>query len=233
MKEEYLLTGELEPTNEPYAIAKIAAIKMCRYFNEQYGTDFISVMPTNLYGPNDNFNLEKSHVMPALIRKMILGRALMDQDMDFVRTDLRKRSVGFGLDERIENADDDRLREILAEAGIFGRYINIWGSGKVSREFLYVDDMADACAYLMENCGFHEIGEFVNIGTGRDLTIQELAELIKDITDYPGALRFDATKPDGTPRKLLDVTRLNTLGWEYKTSLREGISKVVDNYYAE
>jgi GDP-L-fucose synthase len=230
MKEEYLLTGELEPTNEPYAIAKIAAIKLCRYFNEQYGTDFISVMPTNLYGPNDNFDLEKSHVMPALIRKMILGRALMDNDMRFIRRDIASRPVGFGLDEKIADAGDDAIRGILAEAGIFERYINIWGSGKVKREFLFVEDLADACVYLMQNCGFPDIGEFVNIGTGEDLTIKELAELIKGITGYEGELRFDATKPDGTPRKLLDVSRLNSLGWEYKTSLRNGISTVVENY---
>ena len=183
MKEEYLLTGLLESTNEPYAIAKISAIKLCRYYNEQYGTNFVSVMPTNLYGPNDNFDLETAHVLPALIRK-------------------------------------------YHEAKIsHQKSVTLWGSGKPYREFLYVDDLADACIFIMGKYNFNDIGEFVNIGTGKDLTIKELAELVKRIVGYEGDILQDLTKPDGTPKKLLDVSRIRALGWSAKTSLEVGIRK--------
>lgn len=188
MKEEYLLTGVLESTNEPYAIAKIAAIKLCRYYNEQYGTNFISVMPTNLYGPNDNFDLETSHVLPALIRKF--------------------------HEAKIERRDA----------------VVLWGTGKPMREFLYVDDLADACVFLMNKCDSGDIGEFVNIGTGVDITIADLAQLIKRITGFDGAVRHDHTKPDGTPRKLLDISKIRSLGWEPKTSLEDGIKKTYAYY---
>jgi len=182
MREEYLLTGLLEPTNEPYAIAKISAIKMCRYFNEQYGTNFISVMPTNLYGPNDNFNLETSHVLPALIRK-------------------------------------------IHEAKIHGGPVTLWGDGSPKREFLYSDDLAEAVVFLMEKYSYKDIGEFVNIGTGKDLTIKELALLIARVVGYEGEFRWDTGKPNGTPQKLLDVSRINALGWKAKTSLEEGLKR--------
>ena len=178
IKEEYLLTGPLEPTNEPYAIAKITGIKLCETYRQQYGANFISVMPTNLYGKNDNYHPENSHVLPALIR-------------------------------RFHEAKMQGLQEVL-----------IWGSGTPQREFLFADDLADACIFLMEN--YHE-KEIINIGCGADITIKELAILIKEITGYEGNLVFDTTKPDGTPRKLLDVTKLNNLGWHYNTELREGI----------
>lgn len=183
MKEEYLLTGELEPTNEPYAIAKIAGIKMCQAYNKQYGTNFISVMPTNLYGPNDNFDLDSSHVLPALIRKF--------------------------HEAKIKNKPE----------------VEIWGTGEPKREFLYVDDLADACIFLMGSYDYQDIGSHVNIGTGEDLTIKELAEMIKDIVGFNGTLVFDITKPDGTPRKLLDVSRLRAMGWQAKTPLKDGIRK--------
>lgn len=179
MKEEYLLTGLLEPTNEPYAISKIAGIKMCQAYNRQYGTNFISVMPTNLYGPGDNFDLETSHVLPALIRK-------------------------------------------FHEAKLSGKPVTLWGSGGPRREFLHVDDMADACLFLMNH---YDSSEIINIGTGKDITIRELADLIKDVTGFKGEIKYDQTRPDGTPRKLLDVTRINSLGWQAKTDLREGIEK--------
>ncbi|KKK87850.1 hypothetical protein LCGC14_2749100, partial [marine sediment metagenome] len=182
MKEDYLLTGLLEPTNEPYAIAKISAIKMCKYFNEQYGTDFISVMPTNLYGPNDNFNLETSHVLPVLIRK-------------------------------------------IHEAKEKGTSVTLWGDGSPKREFLYSDDLAKAVIFLIENYTHDAIGEFVNIGTGIDLTIKELAEKIASIIGYSGEFVCDTRKPNGTPQKLLDVSRINSLGWKEKTSLKEGLQK--------
>jgi GDP-L-fucose synthase len=188
LKEEYFLTGALEPTNEPYAIAKIASIKLCRYYNEQFGTNFISVMPTNLYGPNDNFDLETSHVLPALIRK-------------------------------------------FHEANVQGSpAVTIWGSGSPYREFLYVDDLADACLFLMERYDYRDIGEFINIGTGRDLTIRELALMVKDIVGYQGQIEYDRSKPDGTPKKLLDVTRMHSLGWEDRTGLDEGIRKTYEFY---
>jgi GDP-L-fucose synthase len=181
MKEEDLLTGLLEPTNEPYAVAKIAAIKLCRYYNEQYGTNFISVMPTNLYGPEDNFDLETSHVLPALIRK-------------------------------------------FHEAKTSGRgSVVLWGSGEPFREFLYVDDLADACLFLMQKYDFNEIGEFVNIGTGQDIRIRDLASIIQHVVGFTGEIKLDRTKPDGTPKKLLDVKRLQKLGWHASTSLRKGI----------
>ncbi|HRD56465.1 MAG TPA: GDP-L-fucose synthase [Ferruginibacter sp.] len=183
LKENYLLTGELEPTNEPYAIAKIAGIKLCDAFRSQYGCNYISAMPTNLYGPNDNYDLNNSHVLPALIRKF--------------------------HEAKQNNAAT----------------VSIWGSGKPMREFLHVDDMADACVFLMNT--YNEEG-LVNVGTGTDISIKDLALLIKDIVGYPGELVFDASKPDGTLRKLMDVSKLNTLGWQYRIPLKEGIEQVYD-----
>jgi len=183
IKEEYLLTGLLEKTNEAYAIAKIAGLKMCQYFNRQYGTNYISVMPTNLYGPNDNFDLETSHVLPALIRKF--------------------------HEAKIDNKP----------------YVEVWGTGTPRREFLHVDDLADAVIYLMNN---YDENEPLNIGTGKDITIKELAGLIKEIVGYEGEIKFDTTKPDGTPRKLLDVSRLHNAGWEHKITLREGIENTYE-----
>ncbi|MBL0181152.1 MAG: GDP-L-fucose synthase [Chitinophagaceae bacterium] len=179
IKEEYLLTGPLEYTNEPYAIAKIAGIKLCESYRDQYGANFISVMPTNLYGINDNYHPENSHVLPALIR-------------------------------RFHEAKVSGLEEVV-----------IWGSGSPKREFLFADDLADACLFLMEEYSSKEI---VNIGCGDDLSIKELAEMVKEVTGYTGNLAFDTSKPDGTPRKLLDVSKINALGWRYKTSLKEGMN---------
>lgn len=188
MKEEYLLTGALEPTNEPYAIAKIAAIKLCRYYNEQYGTNFISVMPTNLYGPNDNFDLETSHVLPALIRKFHEAKTSSKP------------------------------------------YVTLWGSGRPYREFLYVDDLADACTLLMEKHDYRDIGEFINIGTGTEISIEDLALMVKRIIGYEGDIRHDASKPDGTIRKFLDVSRYSELGWRHKVDLEAGIKKTYQWY---
>lgn len=181
LKESYLLTSELEPTNEPYAIAKIAGIKMCKAYNKQYGTNFISVMPTNLYGPNDNFNLETSHVLPALMRKIYEAKANKSPD------------------------------------------VTIWGTGAPLREFLYVDDLADACVYLMQNFEYEDIGEFVNIGTGNDITIHELAKILCSVIGYEGQIAFDHSKPDGTPKKVTDVSIINKLGWQAKIDLKTGI----------
>ncbi|WP_209975905.1 GDP-L-fucose synthase [Paenibacillus eucommiae] len=180
LKEEYLLTGELEPTNEPYAVAKIAGIKLCQAYNRQYGTRFISVMPTNLYGRNDNYDLQHSHVLPALLRKFHEAK---EQGLPFVE---------------------------------------IWGSGEPRREFLYVDDLANACLFLMEH---YESSEIINIGLGEDIAIHELADRIRQVVGYEGAIRYDASKPDGTPRKLVDVSKINGLGWKAVTSLDEGLQQ--------
>ena len=183
IKEEYLLTGSLEPTNEAYAIAKIAGLKMCQFYKQQYGCNFISAMPTNLFGVNDNFNLENSHVLPALLRKFIEAKQNNKQE------------------------------------------VTIWGSGTPKREFLFVDDLAEACLFLMEN---YNGNETVNIGTGEDVSIKELAETIMKIVGFEGNLIFDASKPDGAPRKLLNVSKINTLGWKHQTNLEEGIQKTLN-----
>ena len=185
IKEEYLLTGSLEPTNDAYAIAKIAGIKMCQSFNQQYGTNFISVMPTNLYGYNDNYDLNNSHVLPAMIRKF--------------------------HEAKLNNSDK----------------VEIWGDGSPMREFLFVDDLAEACLHLMDN---YNDSEIVNIGTGEDITIKDLAYLVKEVVGFEGDIYFNTEMPNGTPRKLLDVSKLNELGWKYKTNLREGIEKTYINY---
>ena len=186
MKEDYLLSGYLEPTNEPYAIAKIAGIKMCQAYNRQYGANFISVMPTNLYGPNDNFDIQNAHVLAALIRK-------------------------------------------FHEAKVAGqKEVVVWGTGSPRREFLYVDDLADACIFLMNN--YNNSPEIINIGVGKDISIRELALMVKEIVDYNGEIVFDTSKPDGTPRKLLDVSKLSSLGWQAKTGLREGIKRTYQWY---
>ncbi|MGA2296756.1 MAG: GDP-L-fucose synthase [FCB group bacterium] len=230
LKEQYLLTGELEPTNEPYAIAKISAIKLCRYYNEQYGTNFISVMPTNLYGKNDNYNLETSHVLPALIRKMILAKELSEENLEFIYKDISKYKIGFGLDNNIQTNNIPTIIAALEKVGITKNYIKIWGTGNVYREFLHVEDMAQACVFLMENYSYREIGEFINIGTGRDITIKDLVNLIKQIVGFRGDIIFDADKPEGTPKKLLDVSRLFSLGWKPQIDLEKGITNIVQEY---
>ena len=243
MKEEYLLTGELEYTNEPYAIAKIAGIKMCESYNLQYGTNFISVMPTNLYGPNDNFDLEKSHVLPALIRKIYLGKCLEENNWDAIRKDLDKNPIE-GING---NATKEEILKILDKYGIslithnsqLTTKIEIWGSGKPRREFLWSEDMADACVFLMENRDFkntYPSGEkeikntHINIGTGVDISIKELAETIKKIVSYEGELYFNTEKPDGTMVKLTDPSKLHALGWKHKIVLESGIQMIYQWY---
>ncbi|MCL2295450.1 MAG: GDP-L-fucose synthase [Spirochaetes bacterium] len=240
MKEDCLLTGVLESTNEPYAIAKIAAIKLCRYYNEQYGTNFISVMPTNLFGPDDNFDFENSHVLPALLRRIYLGKLLMENDFERIRKNLdfygKTDDRGANGDIRVAapratsvsqaKASEAEIISKLEKHLVYKDKVVIWGTGTPYREFLFSDDLADACFFLMEKYGAKEIGEIINIGTGRDITIKELAEMIKNITGYTGALVFDSSKPDGTPRKLMDVSRLHSLGWKEQVSLRDGITKV-------
>ena len=226
MKEECLLTGTLEYTNEPYAIAKIAGIKMCESFNIQYGTNFISVMPTNLYGPNDNFDLEKSHVLPALIRKIYLAKLLSDSKYEEVIKDLG-----------VSNINEARI--YLNSFGVSEKCVEIWGSGKPKREFLWSEDMADACVFIMENISFSDTyvesqkeirNTHINIGTGKDVSIKELAETIKQVIGFNGDLVFNTEKPDGTMRKLTDVSKLNKLGWKHTIELEEGIRRVFEWY---
>ena len=231
MIEDSLLTSELEYTNEPYAISKIAGIKICESYNLQYGTNFISVMPTNLYGINDNFDLEKSHVLPALLRKIHLGKCLENKDWKSIISDLNKNSIE-GVDG---TSSKEAILEILEKYGIKEGVIDIWGSGKPKREFLWSEDMADACIFLLENRDFehtfsnldHEVkNTHINIGTGIDISIKELAEQIKISIGYKGYFNFDISKPDGTMRKLTNVSRLHSLGWKHTVSLREGVEKM-------
>lgn len=224
LKEEYLLTGPLEPTNEPYAIAKIAAIKLCRYYNEQYGTNFISIMPTNLYGPGDNFNLETSHVLPAMIRKFHLAKLLADGDFDRLRDDLSAASVGIDM-KTGDFSKDEVIVSTLKRFGISAKEVVLWGSGEPMREFLYVDDLADACVYLMAKYNYSDIGELVNVGWGEDIAIKSLAMKIRSIVGFQGEVRFDRTKPDGTPKKLLDISRIKALGWSPSIDLDKGIER--------
>jgi GDP-L-fucose synthase len=229
MPETSLLTSALEPTNEPYAIAKIAALKLCRYYNEQYGTNYISVMPTNLYGPGDNYNLETAHVLPAMLRKFHLAKLLEGGDMAAVRKDLSRTPVGFG-GRNIERLSDSEILGLLAEIGIAGKVLRLWGTGEVFREFLYVDDLADACVYLMDHCDYKDIGEIVNIGSGTDLKLKDLAYLIRSVVGFAGTIEYDRIRPDGTPKKLADASRIKKLGWKPTVSLEEGLRREYARY---
>ncbi|WP_299132619.1 GDP-L-fucose synthase [uncultured Tenacibaculum sp.] len=218
IKENSLLTGSLEYTNEPYAIAKIAGIKMCENYNIQYDTNFISVMPTNLYGPNDNFNLEKSHVLPALIRKIYLAKLLEDNQEEEVIKNLG-----------VANLDEALV--YLSKFGITKQQVEIWGSGKPKREFLWSDDMADACVFVMEKVNHKKTEQtHINIGTGEEISIKDLAVLIKKRIGFKGSLLFNTSKPDGTMRKVTDVTKIHSLGWKHTVGLEEGIDKMYEWY---
>jgi GDP-L-fucose synthase len=229
--EDELLTGILEPTNEPYAIAKIAGIKMCEAYHSQYGCNYISIMPTNLYGRNDNYDLEKSHVLPALIRKMLLGKYLMNRDMDAIRKDMDLLPV-----EGISGKNsEDEIMAILQKYGISevdGKVsVTLWGTGSPLREFLHVDDMADASVFLLLNYDAPDtLPSHVNAGYGEDLSIKEIAGIVKNITAYAGEIIWDTTKPDGTPRKLMDSSKINSLGWKPAVTLENGVKMVVENY---
>lgn len=227
MKESLLLTGVLEPTNEPYAIAKIAAIKMCRYYNEQYGTNFLSVMPTNMYGPNDNYNLETSHVIGGMIRKFHLAKVLAQGDDDALRADSATYPMGYGFTTW---SDITEIKKFLAQIGIAPHGVTLWGTGKPYREFMHVDDLAAGVIFLMQKYDQSDIEEFVNIGIGHDMTVADAASIIKNVVGYEGNLVWDIQKPDGTPRKCLDVTRINALGWQAQMSFKEGIKHAYDAY---
>jgi GDP-L-fucose synthase len=259
MNEEYLLSGKLEYTNEPYAIAKIAGIKMCESYNIQYNANFLSVMPTNLYGPNDNFDLEKSHVLPALIRKIHLGKCLESGDWDAIYKDLGMKDLGEGEKRGMGEGERRGMGEgemggwskesiigILAGYGITvsGSHevsVEIWGSGAPMREFLWSDDMADACVFVMENVDIANLTtsaqdsqhHFLNIGTGSEISIRDLAFLTKEIVGFKGQLLFNTSKPDGTMRKLTNPSRLHALGWRHKVELDEGIQRLYNWYIAK
>ncbi|WP_319481200.1 GDP-L-fucose synthase [uncultured Draconibacterium sp.] len=251
MPENCLLTDTLEYTNEPYAIAKIAGLKMCESYNLQYGTNFISVMPTNLYGPNDNFNLETSHVLPAMVRKIHLSKCLQDNNWEAIREDLNRRPVE-GTNGK---ANKEEILCILSKYGIecepeknaptvstshrLNVSLDLWGTGKPMREFLWSEDMADACVFLMENRNFEDvkaecdgavINTHINIGTGKEISIKQLSEVIQKEIGFQGTINFDTTKPDGTMRKLTDPSKLHRLGWKHKIELEEGIKLMYEHY---
>ena len=264
MKEDCLLTSPLEYTNEEYAIAKIAGLKMCESYNLQYGTNYIAVMPTNLYGPNDNFHLENSHVMPAMMRKVYLAKLIHDGDWNRIAIDLNKRPVE-GVDG---GASHDEILKVLGKYGIFDNKVVLWGTGKPLREFLWSEDMADASVHVLLNVNFSDIigkekyssvhfgastdgavdrnhstgrggyipslGEIrnchINVGTGKELTIRELSDLVVKAVGFEGTVEFDASKPDGTMRKLIDVSKLHSLGWKHKVEIDEGVIKLFDWY---
>ena len=249
MPEDCLLTAPLEYTNEPYAIAKIAGIKLCESYNLQYGTNFISVMPTNLYGPNDNFDLEKSHVLPAMVRKMHLGKCLSEDRWDAIRKDLNKRPI-----EGISGSNsNDEISTILSKYGIRADQsesgqsvsVEIWGTGTPMREFLWSEEMADACVYLMENTDFEDLirinsssspeirNTHINIGTGKEISIGNLANLIKGKVGFGGELVFNTAKPDGTMRKLTDPSKLHQLGWHHQIEIEDGVKKLYEWYLGQ
>jgi GDP-L-fucose synthase len=246
MSEDALLTSPLEYTNEEYAIAKIAGLKMCESYNLQYGTNYIAVMPTNLYGPNDNFHLENSHVMPAMMRKIYLAKLLNDNNWEAIRNDMNKRPV-----EGVNGSSSEtEIKKILAKYGIETNKVTLWGTGKPLREFLWSEDMADASVHVLLNVDFKDVigkevysnngaaipslGEIrnchINVGTGKELTIRELSQLIVKTVGFTGEVVFDASKPDGTMRKLIDVSKLHSLGWHHKVEIEDGVQKLFDWY---
>lgn len=230
MKEDSLLTSELEKTNEAYAIAKIAAIKLCYYYNKQYGTNFISVMPTNQFGPNDNYNMETAHLLPMLIRRFHLAKLLSKNDFEAIREDLKRYKLGWGLDDALNLEDEHSITQSLAGIGAYKDKAVVWGDGSVYRELMYSDDMANACIYLMKNKNADEIGEFVNITGGNDILLKDLIEMTAKLVGFEGKIEYDTSKPNGTPRKLMDAQKIKSLGWEPKIRLEDGIKKAYQWY---
>lgn len=232
--EDALLTSPLEYTNEPYAIAKIAGLKMCESFNLQYGTDYIAVMPTNLYGPRDNFHLERSHVLPAMIRKMHLAKLLMENNEDGLRTDLNRMPVNGVTGE----SSYEEILVQLSNFGISNGILKLWGTGTPLREFLWSEDMADASVHILENVSFNDLRGnspevrncHINIGTGKELSISQLANIIKQEVGFEGTILWDSTKPDGTMRKLCDVSKLHSLGWKHSVEIEDGIHRLYKWY---
>lgn len=230
IKEETMLSNYPEETVEPYSIAKIAAIKQCSFYNFQYKTDFISLIPVNLFGFNDNFDLETSHLIPALIRKMILAKALMEDDFDLILKDIKLHKLGFGLDAKIKTKNKIAIMDALRSIGIFADEIEFWGTGMAKREFMYSDDVADACLFFMSNVPAKQGGDFINIGSGKELSVKQTIGIIAEILGYTGKIEFNPLKPEGVSRKLLDSKKANDLGWKYKTEFEDGLKKVIANY---
>ena len=234
INEEYLLTSPLEYTNEPYAIAKIAGLKMCESFNIQFGTNFVAVMPTNLYGPNDNFDLEESHVIPAMIRKIHLAKCLQENNWSGIKRDLTRR-IFDDLDGKstLENSINT-----FNKYGIYSTHLELWGTGKPLRDFLWSEDMADACLFVMNKINFHDMAQgkkeirncHINIGTGEEISIKNLAQLIAEVIGYKGRIKFNSQQPDGTMRKLTDTSKLASLGWHHQVRLEEGINRLYQWY---
>lgn len=227
LKEEYLLTGELESTNDAYAIAKITALKLCNFYHQQYGSDFITIMPPNLYGYGDNYNLETSHVLPALIRKFRLAKFLSDNKFDDIRDDFKKHKIGFGFDKIDEIYSNEEIIEILKNVGITNDKVSLWGSGEIRREFEHADDIAQAAVKVIQNISASDIGNFLNVGSGYDISINELAELIKLLSGFDGDIEFNTRSLSGTPFKLLDSSRAFALGIHPIISLEDGLKKLI------
>lgn len=230
MVEDCLLTGPLESTNEAYALAKISAIKLCRYYNEQYGTNFISVMPTNQYGIGDNFNMETAHLLPMIMRRFHLAKLLSKGDFEAIKKDLKRYKLGWKLDETIDFDDNKSIEKALNAVGAFKDKVVLWGDGSVYREMMCSDDLADACFYLMQNKDYKDIGEHVNITKGDDILLKDLFEMVKKTVGFEGELSYDTSKPNGTPRKMMDATRIKSLGWEPKIPLEKGVADFYDWY---
>lgn len=230
MNEDALLSSALEPTNEGYALAKIAAIKLCRYYNQQYGTNFISVMPTNQYGSGDNFNMETAHLLPMTLRRFHLAKMLQEGNFEAIRADLHRFRLGWGLDDGIDFSSENSLERTLNAVGAFQDHVVMWGDGSVRRELMCSDDLADACVYLMENKNAADIGEFVNITDGTDILLRDLFELVRNIVGFAGRIEYDRTKPNGTPRKLMDASRIRALGWTPHITLEDGIAGAYEAY---
>lgn len=232
--ENELLTAPLEYTNEPYAIAKIAGLKMCESFNLQYGTNYIAVMPTNLYGPNDNFDLERSHVLPAMVRKIHLAKCLQEDNWEAIKMDMDKRPVE-GVNG---SSSQEEIQNILSKYGITSKGVELWGTGNPLREFLWSEEMADACVFIMEKVDFAQLKGtdkevrncHINIGTGKEIAIKDLASLIGHTVNYKGAITFNSDKPDGTMRKLTDPSKLHALGWHHTIEIDEGVSRMYEWY---
>lgn len=233
MKEEYLLEGGLEKTSEAYSIAKIAAIKLCHYYNTQYGTDFITVMPPNQYGTGDNFSMQTAHFLPMILRRFHLAKLLQNNDFDAIRKNLKKDSLGWGLDEKINFSDEKSLESACNAVGAYRDKVTAWGDGKVYRELMNSDDLAEICLTLMNTKSAKDIGEFLNVGVGEDIQMKALLELVAEITGFNGKVEFDASKPNGVYRKLLDNTKMKALGLTVVRSLKEGIMDFYNRYLAE
>lgn len=233
MKEEYLLEGGLEKTSEAYSIAKIAAIKLCSYYNKQYGMNFITVMPPNQYGTGDNFSMQTAHFLPMILRRFHLAKLLQNNDFDAIRKNLKKDTLGWGFDEKIDFTDEKSLEAACNAVGAYRDKVTAWGDGKVYRELMNSDDLADICLTLMNTIDAQEIGEFLNVGVGEDIQMKALLELVAEITGFNGKVEFDASKPNGVYRKLLDSSKMKKLGLSVTRPLKDGISDFYKQYLSD